>query len=94
MTEGIQRQVRGKDGVIEYLLFRKPVKNINIRIKSDGRVLVSANERVPLSYLDQLVQEKEYRIKEVQADLIKRLNTAAKKNPSQREEREFYELVE
>ena len=40
---------------IVYELTRKPVKNINIRVKSDGRILVSASRRVPLKYLDELM---------------------------------------
>ncbi len=40
---------------IVYELTRKPVKNINIRVKSDGRILVSASRRVPLKYLDELI---------------------------------------
>ncbi len=37
-----QRQVRCGQGVITYLLTRKKVKNVNLRIKQDGSVLVSA----------------------------------------------------
>lgn len=40
---------------IVYELTRKPVKNINIRVKSDGRILVSASRSVPLKYLDELM---------------------------------------
>ncbi len=35
------------DREIEYTLIRKSVKNINLRIRSDGSVTVSANRRVP-----------------------------------------------
>lgn len=50
------RQIVFPDGqILVYELTRKPVKNINIRIKSDGRVLVSASRRVPLKYLDELM---------------------------------------
>ena len=50
------RTVTCPDGQkIVYELTRKPVKNINIRVKYDGRVLVSASRRVPLKYLDELM---------------------------------------
>lgn len=43
---------------IEYELTRKQVKNINIRIKPDGRILVSASSRVSATYIDGLIEEK------------------------------------
>lgn len=42
-----------------YELTRKSVKNINIRVKSDGRVLVSANRRVSMKYIDELILSKQ-----------------------------------
>lgn len=44
---------------IEYQLTRKKVKNINLRIKSDGMVYVSANRSVPVTYLDSFVASKQ-----------------------------------
>lgn len=54
-----ERTVSCRQGNITYLLTRKPVKNINIRVKSDGRVMVSAGRRVSLSYLDELVRSRQ-----------------------------------
>lgn len=54
-----QRQVVCEGGVISYVLTRKSVKNINLRIKPDGRVLVSANNRVPASFIDAFVVQKQ-----------------------------------
>lgn len=54
-----QRQVACDGGVITYLLTRKPVKNVNLRIKPDGRVLVSANNCVPVQLIDEFVQQKQ-----------------------------------
>lgn len=54
-----ERIVFCEQGTITYLLTRKPVKNINIRVKPDGRVLVSANWRVSLSYLDELIRSRQ-----------------------------------
>ncbi len=54
------RKMMCSDGrEITYELTRKPVKNINIRVKSDGRVFVSANPRVSLKYLDALMVSKQ-----------------------------------
>ena len=39
---------------ISYILIRKNVKNINLRVKRDGSVVVSANPCVPKKYIDQL----------------------------------------
>lgn len=44
---------------IIYTLTRKGVKNINIRVKEDGKVLVSANRRVSCAYLDELIRSKQ-----------------------------------
>ena len=43
---------------IEYNLERKRVKNINLRIKSDGTVHVSANTRVPTEVIERFMHEK------------------------------------
>lgn len=53
------RQVKCGQMFLNYTLTRKPVKNINIRIKPDGRILVSAGKRVPVSYIDNLIKEKQ-----------------------------------
>lgn len=53
------RQVECGQNLLTYTLTRKPVKNINIRIKPDGRILVSANKRVPLTYIENLIREKQ-----------------------------------
>lgn len=45
-------------GEIEYTLHYKNVKNINLRIKSDLSVYVSANKRIPTSIIDSFVLSK------------------------------------
>lgn len=45
--------------MINYILIRKKVKNINLRIKRDGSVVVSANPKVPLEYINSFVESKE-----------------------------------
>ncbi len=54
-----QRQVACDGGTITYFLTRKPVRNVNLRIKPDGRVLVSANNHVPVRLIDEFVQQKQ-----------------------------------
>lgn len=45
-------------GEIEYFLEYKNVKNINLRIKPDGKVYVSANRLVPKKIIDEFVISK------------------------------------
>ncbi len=52
------REVEYKGNTIKYNLTRKRVKNINLRIKPDCTVEVSANSRVSLKYLDSFVIKK------------------------------------
>ena len=43
---------------IRWLLTRKKVKNINLRIKPDGIVYVSASKRVPVKYIEDFIRSK------------------------------------
>lgn len=54
-----QRIVHCEDGEIPYLLTRKPVKNVNLRIKPEGEVLVSANNSVPTDFIDAFIEKKQ-----------------------------------
>ncbi len=54
-----QRTVHCDGGDITYLLTRKPVKNVNLRIKPDGQVLVSANNRVPIEFIETYISQKQ-----------------------------------
>ena len=53
------RNVRCEQRVLEYQLTRKQVKNINLRVKPDGQVFVSASESVPVKFIDNFVKEKQ-----------------------------------
>lgn len=44
--------------VIEFELERKKVKNINLKVKPDMKVVVSANSKVPLDYILKFVRQK------------------------------------
>ena len=49
--------LRGR--VITYELERKPVKNLNLRIRADGSVHVSVNRRVGLAQVERFLADKE-----------------------------------
>lgn len=44
--------------VYSYELTYKKVKNINLRVKEDGSISVSANRRVPVSYIEEFLLKK------------------------------------
>ena len=52
------REVEYKGVKIKYNLTRKRVKNINLRIKPDLSVEISANSRVSLNYIDSFIIKK------------------------------------
>lgn len=49
------RAVHGNERKLEYILTRKSVKNLNMRVKLDGTIQVSANRLVPVKYIDDFV---------------------------------------
>lgn len=54
---------------LSYILIRKNVKNINLHVKLDGSVVVSANPRVPKKYIDDFVRSKQSFIQKAQASM-------------------------
>ena len=54
-----QRVVHCEEGDIPYLLTRKSVKNVNLRIKPEGEVLVSASNSVPTDFIDAFIEKKQ-----------------------------------
>ncbi len=58
-----KRTVASPCGKIEYELTRKRVKNINLRVRSDGTVGVSAPPSVPTKYIDSFVASKAERVR-------------------------------
>lgn len=52
------RTISYKETNIEYLLKRKQVKNLNLRIHADSSIVVSANERITADKVDAFVIEK------------------------------------
>lgn len=63
----IVRKVFYNGGEIVYLLERKQVKNLNLRIRRDGSIFVSANPTVTLDTIDQFILRKgEYILSAIQ----------------------------
>lgn len=62
----MKRTIELNSRQIEYDLQRKPVKNLNLRIKPDGSVFLSANDTVSLESIEGFLHEKaEYIIKAI-----------------------------
>lgn len=59
-------------GGVAYHLVRRPVKNINLRVKEDGSVWVSAHPRVPVRQLDSFVAGRADWIRRAQASYAQR----------------------
>ena len=58
MDTGIKKSVIVEDREICYQLERKNVKNLNLRVRKDGSVFVSANEIVPYEEIDTFIRSK------------------------------------
>ena len=56
---------KSERGGFEYSVTRKRVKNINLRVRADGSVAVSAPNRIPESVIISFVEEKSLKIAEV-----------------------------
>ena len=61
---------------MEYILTRKSVKNINLRVYANGKIKVSANSRVPLKEIDAFVERN--------TEYIKNLYKKAESRPEMR----------
>lgn len=77
MDNATIRTVEANGIEIQYQLERKPVKNLNLRIRSDGSVYVSANPVVPIEEIDLFVISKASYI----SNAIIRFNEMAKYKP-------------
>ncbi len=58
MATTVMRSIQAEGRRITYQLEYKPVKNINLRVRKDGSVYVSANKLVALTEVDTFVQSK------------------------------------
>ena len=75
------REIIFKDNIIQYNLQYKNVKNINMRIKPDGSINVSANRRVSQKVIDDFINSK--------ADFILRALEKYKNRPIA-EQKQYY----
>ena len=55
----MKRMIELNGRTIEYELERKSVKNLNLRIRYDGKVFVSASPDVPPEQIDSFVERKQ-----------------------------------
>lgn len=77
MSATSKRMVLAEGQEISYVLERKQVKNLNLRIKKDGSVFVSASDTVPFEEVDAFVCNKASYI----LDAVKRFNEMALYKP-------------
>ncbi len=78
-------------GGFEYTVTRKRVKNLNLRVRDDGRVTVSAPYRVPEGMITSFVEEKSHKI----AEILRRLPAPVpQKKYTEEEKQEFLEKAE
>ncbi|MCL2107127.1 MAG: M48 family metallopeptidase [Oscillospiraceae bacterium] len=56
--QATERRIALRDMEIAYTLERKPVKNINLRVRRDGTVAVSANRAVPVAVIEGFLRDK------------------------------------
>ena len=57
-----KRSIVVENQEISYYLERKNVKNLNLRVRKDGSVFVSANEMIPCEEIDNFIHSKGYYI--------------------------------
>lgn len=77
MSVTSKRMVLAEGQEISYVLERKQVKNLNLRIRKDGSVFVSASDAVPFEEVDAFVCNKASYI----LDAVKRFNEMALYKP-------------
>ena len=53
-----QRQFTAQGQTFPVILVRKKVKNINLHVRSDGTLYISAPARVPWEYIEDFLQKK------------------------------------
>ena len=78
---------------IEFWLERKRVKNVNIRIRPDGRIMVSAPLRMGIKHIEKIVSEKRDWIERVRTRMAESERSHAE-NASKEEQAEWRAVVE
>lgn len=54
-----QRQFTAQGQTFPVILVRKKVKNINLHVRSDGTLYISAPARVPWEYIEDFLQKRQ-----------------------------------
>jgi hypothetical protein len=80
-----KRTVKCGEGVLTYYLTRKNVKNVNMRVKADGSIHISAPPRVTIYFIEEFIRSKyDYIISS-----IERLNAEDRKTRTEASEDEL-----
>ncbi|MFC4558373.1 M48 family metallopeptidase [Virgibacillus kekensis] len=77
-----KHQIEHNNKTITFFIERKDVKNVNVNIKPDMTVVVSANNRVPIDFIEGLIRKKAPWI-------LKNVKGFEKVQPERRSEREY-----
>ncbi|TCT17571.1 hypothetical protein EDD68_12819 [Melghiribacillus thermohalophilus] len=77
-----QHHVQYGNNTIEFYVVRKNVKNVNLNIKPDTTIIVSAHQKVPVDFIKEFVRKKAPWI-------VKHVNQFDKVQPEVRREREY-----
>lgn len=77
-----KHQIVYANRIIEFVIERKNVKNVNLNIKPDMTIMVSASEKVPLSFIYDFVKSKAEWI-------VKNVKTFERVQPYKQSEREY-----
>lgn len=75
------KTVKHGDKSISYQLERKAVKNVNMRIKADGTIYISASSRVPISFIENFIHSR-YDFIEKSLDKLSQKNAVGIKEPT------------
>lgn len=77
-----KHQIEYANRIIEFFIERKDVKNVNLNIKPDMTIMVSASEKVPLSFIYDFVKSKG-------GWIVKNVKTFEQVQPYKQSEREY-----
>lgn len=80
-------------GELRYELTRKRVKNLNLRIRTDGTIAVSAPQRTPLAEIDRFVASRAQWIDRARRRVLDRMQEAADSQHSDAECLAVFEQV-
>ncbi|AOM82070.1 M48 family metallopeptidase [Salisediminibacterium beveridgei] len=77
-----KHQIEYNNKTIVFFVERKNVKNVNVNIKPDMSVVISANEHVPMEFIEKLIHRRA-------SWILKHVNAFEKVQPERKSEREY-----